>query len=205
VRVRLALAAALVAAIAVAASATATQPTPQASYAGEFRPLTLSLADAAPDSLAPGSGPADRAFPRPPAVLRDPGVPDLPTLARRGQPAAPVGVVVKRTAPPRFAARTSHVLRGAASWYCNNDASRGPISSCHYAYPDTGAFNAYAAAGPKLRAALGDWRGRIVSVDGIRVKLVDWCQCYKGQSNEKLLDLYLDVYRVVGGSVTIRW
>ena len=44
-----------------------------------------------------------------------------------------------------------------------------------------------------------------MSVDGLRVKLVDWCQCYEGQSNEKVIDLYLDVYRAVGGSVTIRW
>ena len=84
-------------------------------------------------------------------------------------------------------------------------AFAGPTSPCHNAYPDTGGFDAYAAAGPRLRAALGDWRGRVVSVDGLRVKLVDWCQCYQGQSNEKLIDLYLDVYRAVGGSVTIRW
>jgi hypothetical protein len=101
---------------------------------------------------------------------------------------------------------TGHVLRGPASWYCNRDASRAQLSACHYQYPDTRAFNAYAAAGPKLRAAIGpNWRGRVVSVDGIAVKLVDWCQCYKGQSNEKLLDLYYDVFLRTGGQVTIRW
>jgi hypothetical protein len=45
----------------------------------------------------------------------------------------------------------------------------------------------------------------VISVDGLRVKLVDWCQCYAGQANEKLIDLYRDVYGIVGGSVTIRW
>ena len=125
--------------------------------------------------------------------------------ARRSQPEPGPRAVVK-SAPRRYTAGTSHVLRGAASWYCNSNPSRGPISTCHSAYPDTGAFDAYAAAGPRLRAALGSgWRGRVVSVDGLRVKLVDWCQCYEGQSDEKVIDVYRDVYGVVGGSVTIRW
>jgi hypothetical protein len=74
------------------------------------------------------------------------------------------------------------------------------------AHPDTGGFDAYAAAGPRLRNAIGSsWRGRIVTVNGVRVTLVDWCQCYQGQANEKLIDLYRDVFLVTGGSVTIRW
>ena len=121
-----------------------------------------------------------------------------------------IGVVVKPTPRPKSdtAGGGGHVLRGKASWYCNSDGSRAQLSACHYRYPDTGGFNAYAAAGPKLRAALGGgekWRNRVVSVDGIRVKLVDWCQCYKGESHEKVIDLYLDVFRRTGGTVTIRW
>ena len=50
-----------------------------------------------------------------------------------------------------------------------------------------------------------DWRGRIVTVDGIKVKLIDWCQCYRGEPHEKLLDLYYDVYRRTGTNVVIRW
>jgi hypothetical protein len=96
---------------------------------------------------------------------------------------------------------TSHVLRGPASWYC-----RAGVSPCTATHPDLGGFDAYAAAGPKLRAAIGPgWRGTIVSVDGIRVRLIDWCQCYQGEPHEKLLDLYYDVYARTGGSVTIRW
>lgn len=94
-------------------------------------------------------------------------------------------------------------LEGRASWYCNRDASRGPISACHYRYPDTAGFDAYGAAGPRLRAALGRWRNRIVLVDGIRVKLVDWCQCYKGTRQEKLIDLYRDVFGRTGSRVRI--
>jgi hypothetical protein len=120
-------------------------------------------------------------------------------------PAKPVVVSVAPPAPPKpkvsSAPSTGHVLRGYASYYC--DAGSSP---CTTGYPDGTGFDAYAAAGPKLRAALGsNWRGRIVSVDGIRVKLIDWCQCYKGQSNEKLLDLYHDVYLRTGSPVTIRW
>ena len=96
---------------------------------------------------------------------------------------------------------TTHVLRGPASWYC-----RAGVSPCTNTNPDLGGFDAYAAAGPKLRAAIGpSWRGSIVWVDGIRVKLIDWCQCYKGVPQEKLLDLYYDVYARTGSAVTIRW
>ena len=96
---------------------------------------------------------------------------------------------------------TTHVIRGPASWYC-----RAGVSPCTNTNPDLGGFDAYAAAGPKLRAAIGaGWRGSIIYVDGIRVKLIDWCQCYKGEPQEKLLDLYYDVYARTGTAVTIRW
>ena len=80
------------------------------------------------------------------------------------------------------------------------------LSPCTNTQADSGGFDAYAAAGPKLRAAIGpSWRGSIVWVDGIRVKLIDWCQCYRGEPQEKLLDLYFDVYARTGTAVTIRW
>ena len=104
-------------------------------------------------------------------------------------------------APTASVASTTHVLRGQASWYC-----RAGVSPCTSGHSDGGGFDAYAAAGPKLRAAIGPaWRGAIVSVNGIRVKLIDWCQCYRGEPQEKLLDLYYDVYSRTGGAVTIRW
>jgi hypothetical protein len=96
---------------------------------------------------------------------------------------------------------TTHAVSGRASWYC-----RAGVSPCTNTQPDVGGFDAYAAAGPKLRAAIGpSWRGSIVWVDGIRVKLIDWCQCYRGEPQEKLLDLYFDVYARTGTAVTIRW
>lgn len=171
-------------------------------------PLTGLVADAPSGSPSPSLAPAIADD----TAIAEPGTAPTATEAPRAQPAAKVGVFVKPTPKPKAkakvysAAGTSHVLKGLASWYCNNDGSRGPISSCHYQYPDTSSYNAYGAAGPRLRAALGaGWRGRVVLVDGLRVKLVDWCQCYQGQSNEKLIDLYLDVYRRTGGTVTIRW
>jgi hypothetical protein len=115
------------------------------------------------------------------------------------EPADPV--VVNVPPPPPPAPKFTHTLRGYASYYC-----RAGSSPCTVNYPDTGGIQAYAAAGPDLRAALGSgWRGSIVYVDGIRVKLIDWCQCYSGESNEKLLDLYYDVFKRTGSPVVIRW
>ena len=131
-------------------------------------------------------------------VLREPFVPPAP--AERAQPTlkTPKPLVVN-VAPPK--PKTTHVLRGFASYYC-----RAGSSPCTNDHPDAGGVDRYAAAGPKLRAAIGpSWRGNIVYVDGIRVKLIDWCQCYKGESNEKLLDLYYDVFDRTGSPVTIRW
>lgn len=125
----------------------------------------------------------------------------------RTPPEAPVVVVPAETphvqkVPP---VRASSSITGKASWYC-----KAGVSVCHYQYPDGPGFDAYAAAGPKLRAALGsNWRGRVVSVNGIKVKLVDWCQCSKGLAREKVIDLYWDVAHRLGisgvGNVTIRW
>jgi hypothetical protein len=144
-------------------------------------------------SVAPGAtGEPERSADN--RVFLDPVFASPP--AERAQPslAPPNPVVVP--VPPKL----THSLRGAASWYC-----RAGVSICTSGYPDGGGFQAYAAAGPDLRAALGDWRGRVVYVDGIRVKLIDWCQCYEGESNEKLLDLYYDVFSRTGSPVTIRW
>lgn len=69
---------------------------------------------------------------------------------------------------------------------------------------------AYAAAGPRLRAAIcgsqscTSWRGRTVYVNGIAVRLIDWCQCHWHESNEKIIDLYKSVFDQVGSTVTIR-
>lgn len=65
-------------------------------------------------------------------------------------------------------------LRGVASWYATPGLT--------------------AAAGPKLRRWLGpNWRGATVVVStgerSVAVKLLDWCQCFKGQRSERLIDL----------------
>ena len=121
-------------------------------------------------------------------------LPDRPTPSI----AAPKPIV-KTIAPPP--PPTTHSIRGAASWYC-----RAGISPCTNTHLDGSGFDAYGAAGPALRAAIGsDWRGMIVTVDGIRVKLIDWCQCYRGEPSEKLIDLYYDVYARTGSAIVIRW
>lgn len=113
----------------------------------------------------------------------------------------------QRVAAKPKAPRLAHSARGLASWYCKSGRS-----ICMAAHPDTRGFDAYAAAGPALRRAMcgssksNCWRNRIVSVNGIRVKLADWCKCTGGSvGNEKLIDLYWDVFKKTGGNVTIRW
>jgi hypothetical protein len=134
--------------------------------------------------------------------------------ARSGvhQPVSPVSFETKgspATGPGRLApTATGHSAIGLASWYCNADRSRGPLSICFRGHPDTGGFDAFAAAGPRLRDALGpSWRGSTVRVNGIAVTLIDWCQCYAGETHEKLIDLYKDVFDAASASrgVTISW
>lgn len=159
----------------------------------------------------------------PALVFRPVSVPDGPR-ATIGPPVAPVpsethlrrpepSMAVSRDLPqiahstaipqPTFA-NVGHELRGRASWYC------WPAypSPCAKGYPYGGD---YAAAGPKLRAAMcgsqasNCWRGRYVTVNGVSVRLIDWCQCFWHQPNEKVIDLYHNVFTETGSSVTIRW
>ena len=136
--------------------------------------------------------------------LAEPLVPSPPP--DRPNPALPAaGPIVRQVVP-----KTTHAISGLASWYCNFDDPAVPHSICHNAYPDGPGFDAYAAAGPGLRAAIGSgWRNTVVFVCGrkcVQVRLVDWCKCTGGTvGREKLIDLYNDVYAVTGSKVTIRW
>lgn len=94
----------------------------------------------------------------------------------RPQPQPKVHVEARPTETPT-------TLTGRASWY---------------EYVPGGA-----AAGPKLRAMLGkDWRGSKVSVcrgeTCIRVTLSDWCQCYKGEKRERIIDLDVRTFDALG-------
>ena len=62
----------------------------------------------------------------------------------------------------------------------------------------------YAAACRSLRQAMGTWRGRVVTVKAstgriIRVRLIDYCA-----STDKVIDLYYDAMRALGGSGVLR-
>jgi hypothetical protein len=129
-------------------------------------------------------------------ILREPLIPTPP--AERAQPSLPVASPIVVPVVPK----TTHAISGRASYYC-----RAGVSICTVHHPDGPGFDDYAAAGPALRAAIGpDWRGRIVYVDGIRVKLIDWCECTGGSTGvEKLLDLYYDVFARAGSAVVVRW
>lgn len=88
-----------------------------------------------------------------------------------------------------------HAIAGVATWYCLPGRSR-----CTRGFPAGGA---YGAAGPELRAALGKWRGKTVWVNGVAVKLIDWCAC----GGNHVIDVYHSTWvRIPHPSrVTIRW
>lgn len=188
----------VVATLALAASGAAglepspVAPIPDSAFAPAVIDRETALLNAAP--AIPGPSPDLR-------PLADPQVPVSP--AARPQPSLPVS-------KPIVVQSWSHSISGRASWYCNADDPSVPSSICHNAYPDGPGFDAYAAAGPGLRAALGSgWRNNVVLVCGrrcVQVKLVDWCKCTGGSvGTVKLIDLYQDVYARTGGNVTIRW
>lgn len=135
-------------------------------------------------------------------IIRPDNIPKRPKVR---VPVSPV-IVVNIAVQPK---QSRHLISGWASYYC-----RSGVSKCVRNHPDTSGPDYYAAAGPKLRVAMGGgvsvhapqpWRGKIIYVDGVRVQLIDWCQCYYRQSNEKIIDLYYDVFKITGSKVTIRW
>ena len=143
-----------------------------------------------------------------PVVYESIATPPQPKAIKRTQPEAKAESVAKPKPKSKGGVgtptSTGRSVSGLASWYC-----RPGVSICTNGYPASGA---YAAAGPSLRAAFGgeSWRGKTVNVCSgskcIAVKLIDWCQCYKGESHEKVLDLYYSVFsRLPNNRVTVRW
>jgi hypothetical protein len=100
-----------------------------------------------------------------------------------------------RLIPPRGRSGDGRVT-GVATWYC------WPAypSRCASGYPAGGK---YAAAGPELRRALGHWRGRYVFVNGVRVRLIDWCAC----GGDHVIDVYHSTWTSIPNQshVTITW
>jgi len=119
-------------------------------------------------------------------------VPITSSPAVTGRSPEPTGT--PRTAQPSavlMAPAALPVAAGVATWYC--EPGRSP---CTVGFPAGGY---YAAAGPELRAALGDWRGQTVTVEredgaaAVRVRLVDTCAC----PGERVLDLYGAAFAVL--------
>jgi len=147
----------------------------------------------------------------------DPSTPPIyeriarPSYAPRPAVDQPTAKVETRSlvTPRPSVKRSGRSISGRASWYCS---PAQPV--CARGYPP-GSF--VAAAGPQLRVAMGGgysvnapqpWKGKTVTVCGngcVRVKLVDWCQCYWKQSHEKLIDLYSAPFQTTGGNVTVSW
>jgi hypothetical protein len=110
--------------------------------------------------------------------------------------------------PPKPKPHRQFVL-GRMTWYCKSG-----VSACHRAFPDRmGRHDAYGAAGPALRRAIGPgWRGTAVRVTwrgrSAWLWLIDWCLCRNG----RVVDAYADVFarlaplsRGVLGGVKVSW
>ena len=133
-------------------------------------------------SAVPGRRPAIRTTSRP---------------APKPRPAQPLRVrPVSRPAPkPLPVVRTTNAIRGVATWYCEPG-----VSICTNGFPAPGA---YGAAGPALRAALGNWRGRTVYVNGVAVTLIDWCGC----PGNHVIDVYHGTWVTIPSPswAVVRW
>lgn len=74
-------------------------------------------------------------------------------------------------------------------------AADGAISGTASWYRASGLI---AAAGPELRRWLGKgWRGSVVQVCAgscVTVTVSDWCQCYRGERRERVIDLSDDAF-----------
>jgi len=109
------------------------------------------------------------------------------TVAAGGLPFASRSVLPAPTPMPR------HALSGQATWW------------------DSWGHGLYAAAGPRLRAAMGAYLGRIVTVCAatcVRVTLTTSCAC---QPDTRLIDLSLDAFSQLAAPgrgiipVIVRW
>lgn len=131
------------------------------------------------------------------------------TPAPTARPSVAPAPTATPTLAPTAAPTPSWSGTGSASWYCNADPARGPISRCTAGFPDLPTttladgtivgVELLAAAGPELRT--GNWRGRVVTVFGpvgfSVVELVDFCACSQG-----LIDVYADVFAIVCGPLS---
>lgn len=136
-------------------------------------------------SGAPSESPTPRQAPAP--TSRGTTAATSPRPSRSGAPRS----VASGTPRPVPASRaTGESVAGLMSWYCL--AGRSACTAGHPASCLCG------AAGPVLRAALGDWRGRTITVStnrsSVDVVLVDWCQCPGG----RVLDGYAAVWFGLG-------
>lgn len=136
-----------------------------------------------------------------------PGRGGIPVPSRRPSPAAST-MAAPRPAPllgpAEVSARPSARVASAGGHHAVTGTTRRGVATWYCCTKGHGASELVAAAGPALR--VGDWRGRIVWVNGLRVRLVDWCGC-----PGRLIDLHPGAFRQLGAlsrgvlSVKVTW
>jgi len=125
----------------------------------------------------------------------------LPAPFATPEPTPPRRERAAPTAQPAFAS-TGSSIEGTATFYCNHDASRGPLSRCSGGLPG----GLYAAISPDLL-----WlRGRQVQVcyesTCVVVRVAD-CNCQANQSIDLYADAFVQLAPLSRGRipVTISW
>jgi hypothetical protein len=135
----------------------------------------------------PGGTPSPTAVP--PVVFTSPTTRTGPASVEPVADPTP-SATPKPTKRPRATTRPAHGLSGVATWYAYRTGQ--------------------AAAGPRLRAALGrNWRGRTVLVNGVRAVLTDYMGTH---DRAKVIDLDDGLFRRICGplsmgvcDVEVRW
>ena len=147
----------------------------------------------------------------PDGELREPTPGVASQLPRAGDDAVPTtGPTVVVVAPPRPRATSStgHVISNVrATWYCNNDPSRGPISACQYHHLDVvGSDQLYVAVSPDLDFLRGRTFTVIYGSRSVVVTAID-CDCQATHAIDLYADAFVRLRPLSSGSltVTIRW
>lgn len=106
------------------------------------------------------------------------------------------GAPSRRAVPPvRLPAAASQqpsapavsVRETSASWYCNADPARGPLSRCTTGHPDTPGPDLYAAVSPDLPRGML----RVCAASCVTVEAID-CRC-----SSPGIDLYADAFEAL--------
>lgn len=130
-----------------------------------------------------------------------------PSPAQLGAPSVGLGIATPGAPTPFVDIGTveidTPILAVAASWYCNADPRRGPVSRCSRGHPDGRHEDLFAAVSPDLARLRGVTV--LVCVAGSRcvsVRIID-CDCRARHSIDLYADAFAELAPLSRGRVTV--